>query len=71
MPRDIIYKLVDPITNKTVSQTSDMAEIARNYHTTFLTKDLAPMSSPERQQTMHNSLSAIPLLLRSLRNQIS
>lgn len=61
MLRDIIYKLVDPITNRTVSWISDMAEIARNYHTTLLTKDLAPMSSPERQQTMHNSLSAIPL----------
>lgn len=44
MPRDIIYKLHDQTMDKMVSQTSDMAKIARDHHSTLLTKDLVPMS---------------------------
>lgn len=59
-PRDPIYKLTDPTTNQLTTKSSQMAEIAQDYHERLQSTGLLPPTAPERQLAQANVLQEIP-----------
>jgi ribonuclease HI len=60
-PRDPIYALYNPITNKTTTKSSDMAEIAREYHDNLQSKHLLHDTDPDRITAIAEVLQQIPV----------
>jgi ribonuclease HI len=59
-PRDPIYALSDQTTNKMVTKSSDMAEIACKYHDNLQSKHLKHPTNPTRQSAIKNVLQQVP-----------
>jgi hypothetical protein len=59
-PRDPIYALSDPTSNKITTKSSNMAEITRKYHDDLQSKHLPHHTDPERQTTITEVLQQIP-----------
>ncbi|KAF8834731.1 hypothetical protein BDN67DRAFT_1044848, partial [Paxillus ammoniavirescens] len=59
-PRDIIYKLIDPGTNKITTRLSKMAEIAKNYHDGLQQIGLPQNKSQQTVEARNKTLAEIP-----------
>ena len=59
-PRDLVYRLVDPNSQRPTTRSDEMAELARNYHDSLQTENILPPSSPQRTEAIEEALNAIP-----------
>ena len=59
-PRDLIYRLVDPHTQRATMRSDEMTKLAKDYHENLQVDDLLPPESEERTQALEEALGAIP-----------
>jgi hypothetical protein len=59
-PRDIIYKLRDPKTNHLTFRSSEMAEIAKEYHQNLQRTSDAATEPPNRDECILSTINEIP-----------
>ena len=59
-PRDLIYRLRNPITQHPVTRSEEMAQLAKEYHEDLQTENLLPPTSAARAEALENALQAIP-----------
>ena len=59
-PRDLIYRLINPLTQQPVTRSDKMAELAKEYHDNLQTEELLPPTSALRAEALENALKAIP-----------
>lgn len=59
-PRDIIYRLKMPDSNRMVSKSEEMVEVARNYHEEIQQADLLSKNMASRWVSMRETLNNIP-----------
>ena len=58
--RDLIYRLINPLTQQPVTRSDEMAQLAKVYHDNLQREDLLPPTSEVRAEAMKNALQAIP-----------
>lgn len=59
-PRDVLYHLNIPNTNRYTTKSEEMAKIAKTYHEAIQNIDMTPESNNARQEVRENILTEIP-----------
>ena len=59
-PCDLVYRLIHPISNKTVTRSDKMSELARDYYDKIQGDDLLDPATQPRKSAIFEALDAIP-----------